>query len=120
MAIVVDKLSQAIMDSLDDYSAEVNTGVDKLAKKVATVGKDELYQTSPKKTGDYRLGWAVKKNGRNYVIYNKTNYQLTHLLEKGHLKRDGRKTPAIPHIAPVEKKAIEDFEMGLEVLLQNG
>lgn len=120
MAIAIDKMANAIIDSLDVYSEELGKGVDNLAKKVATECKKQVASTSPKKTGSYSQGWAVKKQGNNYVVYNKTDYQLTHLLEKGHLNRDGSRTPAKVHIKPAEQKAIADFEAGLEVLIQNG
>lgn len=118
--VSVDQMANAIINSLNDYSEEVNKGVDNLAKKVATECERQIATTSPKKTGSYSRGWAVKKHGRNYVVYNKTDYQLTHLLENGHANRDGSRTSGITHIKPAEQNAIEDFEIGLEVLLQNG
>ena len=44
------------------------------------------------------------------VIHNKTDYQLTHLLEKPHLTRSGGITVPQVHIAPVEEKCIKEFE----------
>ena len=52
------------------------------------------------------------------IIHNRTDYQLTHLLEKGHiLKRGGRtlgRVPAKVHIAPVEERAIKNLEEAIE------
>ncbi len=47
-----------------------------------------LRSNSPKLTGDYRKGWLMdtrKGNGHVEVhVYNRTDWQLAHLLEDGH------------------------------------
>lgn len=75
----------------------------------------ELKSTSPVLTGSYAKGWTKKntyesKSSKRNTVYNKTDYQLTHLLEKGHVGRDGRRVKAIEHIRPVEEKAAAEFE----------
>ena len=84
----------------------------------------ELKETSPKRTGKYSKGWRVKtEKGRGFInctIHNATNYQLTHLLEKPHLTRNGRRTTPKVHIAPVEEKCIEEFQKGVENIIRTG
>lgn len=101
---------------LDEYALEVNEDVNKAAKATAKLGAKELKSTSPKskskvRGGRYARGWAVKETKGTFgytqlTIHNKKDYQLTHLLENGHLIRNktgtyGR-TKARPHIKPVE------------------
>lgn len=67
----------------------------------------------------YSKGWRLKKDklGKNRYsikIHNKTDYQLTHLLEFGHATRNGKRTKAQVHIRPVEKKYSEKFEQRLK------
>ena len=109
-----------IEDILGSYSKEVDDVLYEEAEKIAKNGVQELKNTSPvnkkntKNKGRYKRGWRMEiEKGFGSVeatIYNKTDYQLTHLLEKPHLKRNGGITTPQVHIAPVEEKCIKDFE----------
>lgn len=116
-----------IQDILNDYSLDIQESIQEEAEKVAKKGVAELKNTSNTyqiRTGKYNKGWRVKTNkGRGYIdctIHNSTNYQLTHLLEKGHLNRDGSKAKAFVHIAPVEQKCIKEYEKNVETIIKNG
>lgn len=110
---------------LDSYAKEISRDIVTDAEKVAKEGMEELRNTSPKRTGKYRKGWRVrtdKVNGGGVsIIYNATAYQLTHLLEKPHLSRNGR-TVVAPrvHIAPVEARCIKEYERRVENTIENG
>lgn len=113
-----------INDILNEYSHDVQEGITEAAYKVADNGKNKLRVTSPKKTGSYRKGWRVnKKNGNGYVhatIYNATNWQLTHLLEKPHALRNGSRSNPIVHIEPVEQECIQAYKKDVEQVIKNG
>lgn len=99
---------------LESYSAEMKELTFSCAKKAALETKRMLINTSPKKTGDYSRGWAIKKGKDSYTIYNKTKPGLTQLLEFGHVTRNGTgrtydPTPAHPHIKDAEKFGAERF-----------
>jgi hypothetical protein len=102
-------ISKEIAKALSEYTQEVTEGLEEAKKEVAKETVKGLKSTSPKLTGDYAKGWARKKVGNAEVVYNKTDYQLTHLLEKGHAKRGGGRVSAIPHIGPAEEKAINEY-----------
>lgn len=113
---------------LNEYSNDIQEGITEAALKVAENGKNKLKVTSPKRTGSYRKGWRVdKKKGKGYVhatIYNGTDWQLTHLLEKPHAIRNqygswGTSKPQV-HIEPVEQECIQAFEKDVEQIIKNG
>lgn len=110
---------------LDSYAKEISKDIITDAEKVAKDGMDELRNTSPKRTGKYRKGWRVRTDKINgggvSIIYNATSYQLTHLLEKPHLSRNGRTVVAPKvHIAPVEAKCIKEYERRVENTIRDG
>ena len=117
---------------------ECNNTVEEVDKAVAEAGRaalDYLLENSPVDTsksaklhisggklkgssGLYRKGWRMKTYTENGVkavkVYNETCYQLTHLLEFGHLAKNGKFVQPVPHI----KQAEELAEMILEDKLQ--
>lgn len=117
-----------IKDILNEYSEDIQESITEKAKEVADKGAAKLKHISPKKSGKYAKGWKVKlKKGNGYVnatIYNSTNWQLTHLLEKPHVIRNGKGTWGISkpqvHIAPVEQECIEEYTREVEKIIKNG
>ena len=118
--VKADKLADAINEILDAYGEHVTEGTKEAVQKVAEQAKKDTRAKAPQRTGKYRRGWAVKDTSTRLsaeaIVHNRTRYQLTHLLEKGHaLKRGGRtigkgETRAFPHIGPAEENAIKNFE----------
>ena len=118
-----EELNKVVMDYLKDYKEDIDEEVVEVVDEVTRKAKDELKQTSPRgqgsRTNPYYKGWAVKLSKKrtgvyHKVIWNRTNYQLTHLLEFGHANRNGGRTRAIPHIRPVEEKYNVEFVDKLE------
>ena len=104
---------------LDEFEDKVNDVLKKSANDVANESVDKLHNTSPRKSGDYALGWTVKKlSSNNVIVHNTDHYQLTHLLENGHVIRNKKGTygraPAHKHIKPVETWANNEFQRLVE------
>lgn len=107
---------------MKQYEKEVEDLSSDVFQSVAKGTVQELKNTSPKLTGDYAKGWAVKQEkgvGKmNFIVHNRTDYQLTHLLENGHVIRNKKgtygRTAAIPHIAPAADKAADELVEQLE------
>jgi len=119
-----------VKDLLNEYSLDIQEGIDKEAQEIAKQAVIELKATSPKrpKSGKYARGWRVNtKKGRGFInctVHNATNWQLTHLLENGHrIMRNGEKVgvaDAKVHIRPVEQKVINQYQQDVEKLIKNG
>lgn len=111
-------VSKEIAKALSEYTNEVTEGLNEAKKDISKETAKTLKSTSPKNTGDYAKGWRASKVGTSYVVHNKTDYQLTHLLEKGHAKRGGGRVAGIPHIAPAEEQAINEYERRVEKVIR--
>lgn len=116
--VKIDRLADEITRILQEYTTEVEQGLEKAKQKVAKDGAKKLRETSPKKTGRYAKGWTATKQGTSYVIHNKDRYQLAHLLEFGHAKVGGGRVSGKPHIKPVEEEVINQFEKAVEKVIK--
>lgn len=111
---------------LREYTDEIQEGINQVAKEVADEGVNKLRgekSTYQVRTGKYNQGWQQKTEvGARYVhatISNKV-YSLTHLLEYGHATRNGGRTRAFPHIAPVEEYCNKEFTKRVEEVIKKG
>lgn len=120
MAIKVDDLTDAIVEELRGYRQEVVDDLKESVESAADACVNELRRTSPKDTGDYRKGWrktnAYESDSDIRVqVHNATDHQLTHLLEDGHAKVSGGRTPAQPHIGPAADNAAQLLEKDVKM-----
>ncbi|WP_163102255.1 HK97 gp10 family phage protein [Peribacillus alkalitolerans] len=115
----IDDLSSEISKQVALYTAEVEEQVELAKQEVARDTVLHLKQNSPELTGDYKKGWKLKKEGNRVIVHNQSHYQLTHLLEYGHVKVGGGRVPAVVHIRPAEEKAISDFTERVEKAIKS-
>lgn len=119
--VSVNQLSSAIAKILNEYADEVERTSDECVRKVAQKGAKAVRATSSStfNGNKYASGWTYEvRKGRVATegeIYNKNQPGLAHLLENGHVIRNGTgrtfgQTTARPHIKPVEEQIIADFE----------
>lgn len=105
----INQLQNEIMRQLNIYTNDIKQKVKVNQEELGKEAVKELKKKSPEKTGSYKKGWRLKKEKGGVIVHNVTDYQLTHLLEKGHANRDGGRTPAKVHIAPVEEKVVDEY-----------
>ena len=123
----VDELSSALANILTEYGNDVAGATRRAVNEAAREAKKEAQKDSPVGTkkkrksgyqGKYKKGWTVRETWTRLrsenVVYNRTDYQLTHLLEKGHALPQGGRSRPIPHIRPAEQRAIEKVKKAVE------
>lgn len=136
-------VSEAIIDGFRQYSAEKSAEIKKETTKIARKVKEEIIEKSPvrvvrtptrrrntrrvalnpsRQPGAYKAGWTTEKKeqGQRLTvrIYNKTNYQLVHLLELGHINRNGTFTQGKAHVKPAEEKGRQDLDAAIDRILR--
>lgn len=123
---MAETISVQMRKILDAYEDRVKNVYEVSVSRVSREAVQRLRNTSPKKSGSYARGWSLKKvksraNVTDVIVHNRTDYQLTHLLENGHVIRNKKgeygRTRPIKHIAPVaewaENELPNDIERGL-------
>ena len=123
-----EQLQATVQGMLSMIPQKVDNVIDEASKVVSKEAVNKLKASSPKgkgkKSGQYAKAWSTKKVDNMTVVYNRTDYQLTHLLENGHdIVRNGKKIGhfnGIKHIKPVEEEVqermVEEVEKGLDKL----
>ena len=121
--VSMDGLADAIAQELAAYNQEVTDGMKDAVKEAAKECKEQIKQNSPVLTGGYRTGWADKVlyDGREDIritVYNRTDYQLAHLLEHGHAKVNGGRVAGKAHIGPAAQDAEDKLLREIQVVVR--
>lgn len=111
-----------LAEVVDQYDVKLKRATNNAMDVVAKEAVSKLKSTSPRKSGEYARGWGIKRErgtgGINTVTVKNRVYQLTHLLENGHIVRNKKgeygRAPGIKHIAPVEDWANTELPEEIE------
>lgn len=111
--VTPDKLGNAIVQALTEYSDGVAERMHKAVDKVTEEAAEEIKLRIPftQRTRKYVRAFATKTryedklNKRNTWYVKAPQFRKTHLLENGHRNRDGTHTRAFPHIRYGERTA---------------
>lgn len=119
----IDQMAHVIMEGLQEYADLATNDMKAAVKKAGDEAKKDVQAGAPVKSGKYKKSWTVKttkenSNSLEVTVHSRNRYQLAHLLEFGHAKRNGGRTRAFPHIAPAEAKAAELLEKEVERALK--
>lgn len=122
----IERLQSDIGKILEEYTEDVERTSEECVKKVAQKGAKALRNSSPVRSGKYASGWTSRvETSRTEsvgIIYNKARPGLAHLLEHGHVSRNGTgrtfgRVPEHVHIAPIEEEIAQEFERLIKVEL---
>lgn len=123
MNTTINNLDEAIADILEDYSTAITNAVNEQTEKSADRLKKDVAADSPVKTGKQKKSWRVTKEkvaGLDLkAIVHSTDYRKVHLLENGHLTRDGvTRTKPIRHVSTNEEKIIKQYEQAVATAIK--
>lgn len=123
--VKIDGLADAVMKELDEYADVIDADMRKAVTRAGQTVRKDISAGAPKRHGDYAKSWATKKTKQTarsleVTVYSRNRYQLAHLLEHGHAKRNGGRTRAQVHIAPAEEKGIRQLEEDIKRSIRNG
>lgn len=123
-----DQFGQEVHAALYDYAKDSLDVVRELSRKYAKEGANAV-KSAAESTFDgtgYASGWTSRYEAGRYsaqgIIFNSKEPGLPHLLEHGHVTRNGtgrtfEPTPGRKHIEPVEKEITEKFEKAVKAEL---
>lgn len=113
-------LEAAVKRLLRDYVDEVDESLKRDLRHAGEVAAIEVSKGAKSRfggTGKYASGWDYSFSARGgvltAVVHNTSQPSLTHLLEKGHMNRDGGWTPGHEHIEPAYEKGRQVLERSL-------
>lgn len=126
--VKVEDFGSAVFDILDEYRKDIDGEMPSCVESVAqTTAQIARAKATAFKGNKYRNSITVKvTKGRllsTALIYSPKHYQLTHLLEHGHvIKVNGKvygKTRAFPHWAPAEEQGVRLLEYKIKKAVES-
>lgn len=121
MSISPDEFSKTVMKALADYGDKTLDILEAETKDNARQTVKQIKASAPA-GGNYARGWSHKaQKGGVYklsdTVYNRTDYQLTHLLEKPHATGGGGHYPKnvdyTGTLARIEEEQTQKFVEGV-------
>ena len=121
--VSIDRMADEIMRGLNEYAELATEDMKEAVKSASKKVQKDIKANAPKDTGAYQKSWTTKKvsetsNKLHMVVHSKNRYQLAHLLEYGHAKRNGGRVDGKAHIAPAEQAGIRQLQEDIEKALR--
>lgn len=106
-------LGEMIVSVLESYADEVVKAIDQTTDKAAKELRSAIAKEAPVETGKQKRSWKITKERKgleNMAIVHSTDYRKVHLLENGHLTRDGvTRTKPLNYVGKNADKVLSEF-----------
>lgn len=132
MTVRPNELDASLAEIIREYTHEVSEGISDELDDTADKMLKEVQNTAPVgPTGEYKKGFRIKKQDISELstrtIYNKPAPGLVHLLEYGHVVRNGtgknsgkQRVEGRPHMRPAYDKYAGHLEDNIKKIIKNG
>ena len=106
-------LDEMIGSVLESYADEVMNAVNQTTDQAAKELRSAIAKDAPVETGKQKRSWKItreRKGLENMAIVHSTDYRKVHLLENGHLTRDGvTRTKPLNYVGKNADKVLSEF-----------
>lgn len=114
MNVKADDLPDVISYILNDYSTDLREVVNQTTEQTANELKKAIAADAPVESGKQKKSWRVAKEkvaGLDLVaVVHSTDYRKVHLLEFGHVTRNGTsRTKAIGYVSKNEEAIVSKY-----------
>lgn len=122
--VEVNEMANEVVKWLTEYSEEVTEVAKEVVDKVAEECFDEVKNHITWKDKKYSQSFAInksfddKRNRRRTWYVKSPHYRLTHLLEFGHVTRNGGRTKAYPHVKYGDEYVKNNFEREMKEAIE--
>ena len=106
---------EALESVLDNYATDLRAAINADTEAAAQRLKKAISAEAPVKTGKQKKSWRITKEYLGGVdlktVVHSTDYRKVHLLENGHLTRDGKtRTKPTYYVSRNAERIIQEYE----------
>ena len=111
----MSELDEALSDVLTNYATELREAINADTEAAAQRLKKAISAEAPVKTGKQKKSWRIAKEYLGGVdlktVVHSTDYRKVHLLENGHVTRNGiTRTKPTYYVSSNAEKIIKEYE----------
>ena len=109
---------EVLANVLNDYATDLRTAINADTEAAAQKLRKAIQAEAPVKTGKQKKSWRITKEYLGGVdlktVVHSTDYRKVHLLENGHLTRDGKtRTRATHYVSSNAERIMKEYEQQL-------
>lgn len=106
---------EALANVLNDYATDLRAAINADTEAAAQKLRKAIQAEAPAKTGKQKKSWRITKEYLGGVdlktVVHSTDYRKVHLLENGHLTRNGKtRTRATHYVSSNAERIMKEYE----------